>query len=128
MGANDINLIGVVYDKNPKNKLEEMASKGKIWKQKTYKDGTKEQPNFLNFALEDDTDFITVRAATYVFPKFQKLLMEDIGNGDIIMVRGKMGSGIRMFFLNEAICLTHLKNKIILGDKNFSESEKLFLK
>lgn len=126
-GKEEIYLTGVIYDKNVKNKLEEMASKGKKWIQKTYKNGDIEQPNFMNFQLEDDSDFITIRLSTWHFPLFQKLILEDIKGDDVIMVRGKMGSGIRLFFANSIICLNHLKVKLENGEKLSNEERKFVL-
>ena len=70
------------------------------------------QFQFANFVLEDDTDFITVRISHIAFPLYGKLIFEGIKAEDPILIKGKMGSGIRMFFANKIISLPQLKNKL----------------
>ena len=116
-------IIGLVYDKNLKDKIEEALTRGK------------EAPHivngetkYCNFILEDDTDFVTIRISTANFPKFQKLIFEDIDDNSIVMIKGRMGDGIRMFFANEIICLNHLKDKIEEKSKEpFTESELVLM-
>lgn len=100
-------ILGVVYDKNLKDKIEEALTRGKP--APSVKDG---KSKYCNFVLEDDTDFVTIRISAQNFDKFKKLIFEDITNDDVIVVKGRMGEGIRMFFLNEACCLSQLKDKI----------------
>lgn len=102
-GFEDVIVWGIVYDKNLKDKIEEALSKGK--EAPRMKKG--EQPKFLNFILEDDTDFITVRVSTFLFPYIEKLIFEDLREDDVILIKGKMGSGIRMLFANKIVSLRH---------------------
>ena len=100
-------IMGIAYDKNPRDKLEVASSKGKILK---FQPG--EPTEFCNMIIEDDTDFITVRIGVRIYQQYKKLIFEDIKEDDVLYIRGKMGSGIRMFFANEIIVLSHLKQKI----------------
>lgn len=106
-GQEGVYLIGIITEKNYKNKKEELASRGKVWIPKKY-NGKEEQPDFLNFNLEDDDDFITIRVGTYTFPEYRSLF-ENVKEDDVVIVGGKMGSGIRMFFMNEVVNLSQLK-------------------
>lgn len=100
-GHTDVVVWGIVYDKNLKDKIEEALSKGK----ESPKMRKGEQPKFMNFLLEDDTDFITVRVSTFFFPYVQKLIFEEMRDDDVLLIRGKMGSGIRMLFANKIVSL-----------------------
>lgn len=71
-----------------------------------------DQFQFANFVIEDDTDFITVRLSQVMFPMYGKLLFEKVGAGDPVVIKGKMGSGIRMFFANKILSLKEYKEKI----------------
>lgn len=64
-----------------------------------------QQYRFANFVLEDDTDFITVRMSHLKYPEYANLIFEQSKTGDVIMIRGKVGSGIRMFFANKIMNL-----------------------
>ena len=66
-----------------------------------------EQFQFANFVIEDDTDFITVRLSQLKFPEYGKLIFEDIKPDDVVVVKGRIGSGIRMFFANKIVSLRH---------------------
>lgn len=70
-----------------------------------------EQYQFANFILEDDTDFITVRLSPIAFPMYGKMIFERLNAEDPIIIRGKMGSGIRMFFANKIVSLKEFKEK-----------------
>jgi len=113
-------IIGIVYDKNLKDKIEEAVTRGKPIP--IVEAGFEK---YCNFILEDDSDFVTIRVYNRNFPSFKKLIFEDLTPGDIVMVKGKMGDGIRMFFANEIICLNHFKSKIERKAKRseYSESE-----
>ncbi len=116
-------IMGMVYDKNLKDKIEEALTRGKP---APYIENG--ESKYCNFVLEDDTDFVTVRISTRNFAKFQKLIFEEIDEGSIIMVKGRMGDGIRMFFANEILCLNHLKDKIENNsNKQFTESELIMM-
>lgn len=67
------------------------------------------QYQFANFILEDDSDFITVRLSHTSFPQYGKVIFNDIEPGDPVIISGKMGSGIRMFFANKIYSLKKLK-------------------
>ena len=69
------------------------------------------QPQFANFVIEDDTDFITARLSQIKFPDYGKLIFEQTKPDDVLIIRGKMGSGIRMFFVNKIINLRLLKEQ-----------------
>jgi hypothetical protein len=71
-----------------------------------------EQCQFANFIVEDDTDFITARISQLKFPEYGKLIFEDTRPDDVILMKGKMGSGIRMFFVNKLINLRHYKEEL----------------
>lgn len=68
-----------------------------------------DQFQFANFILEDDSDFITVRLSHVAFPQYGKVIFEGIEAGDPVIMAGKMGSGIRMFFANRIYSLKRLK-------------------
>jgi len=68
-----------------------------------------EQFQFANFVVEDDTDFITVRLSAIAFPQYGKLIFENINAEDPVIIRGKLGSGIRMFFANKIVSLKEYK-------------------
>ena len=116
-------IMGIVYDKNLKDKIEEAVTRGKI--PPPIKNG---QSKYCNFMIEDDTDFVTCRISTANFEKFKKLIFEEINDDSIILVKGRMGEGIRMFFANEIVHLDRLKEKI---DKKindpFTDSELVLM-
>ena len=97
----DVLVWGIVYDKNLKNEIEEALSRGKKPPEKE----PGKNYDFCNFTLEDDTDFVTVRVSKYHFPSFKKLIFEELREDDVLIIRGKMGSGIRMLFANKILCL-----------------------
>jgi len=105
-------IWGIVYDKNLKDVVEEAMSRGK--KPPQLKNGLSK---FCNFILEDDSDFITIRVSPHYFPKFKELLFERLREDDVIIMKGKMGSGIRMFFANQMVCLREF------DDKNSNEND-----
>ncbi len=67
---------------------------------------------FANFVLEDETDFVTVRVSHLKFPQHGKLIFEDTRPDDVIMIKGRMGAGIRMFFANKIINLRKMKEEL----------------
>ena len=98
--------------------VSQWAIKGYQFKQKRrLEEGVdyriEEQYQFANFVLEDDTDFITVRISPIAFPMFGKLIFEGINAEDPVVIRGKMGSGIRMFFANKIVSLKEYKKEKI---------------
>ena len=100
-------IWGIVYDKNLKNHIEEAQSRGKP----APADAFAVPQDFCNFVLEDDSDFITVRVSKYVFPQYKKLIFERLRDDDVILIRGKMGSGIRMFFANKILSLREFEER-----------------
>lgn len=83
------------------------------YKLKEGMDYTKEQLyEFANFVIEDDTDFITVRLSHLKFPEYGNLIFEKTFDGDVVIIKGKMGSGIRMFFANKIINLNRYKEEL----------------
>lgn len=98
---------------NPKNKIEEMKSKGKdidyIRKELKIPEGQEDfitvNYDFLNFDLEDETDYVTVRIPYRSYPKFKEMMWA-IKPDDIIMVEGMVNGGIRMVFANNIRNLT----------------------
>lgn len=68
-----------------------------------------DQFQFANFVIEDDTDFITVRLSHIAFPTYGKMIFE-LDAGDPVIIKGKMGSGIRMLFANKIISLKDYKD------------------
>ena len=116
-------IIGLVCDKNLKDKVEEALTHGRP--APPIENG---ESKFVNFVIEDDTDFVTVRISTRNFARFKKLIFEDIDEGSIMMIKGRMGDGIRMFFANEILCLNHIKEKIDgISDEKFTESELILM-
>ena len=114
-------IMGIVYDKNLKDKVEEALTRGKV--PPPIKNG---QSKFCNFVLEDDTDFVTIRVSPQNFQRLHKLIFEEIDNDSIIVVKGRMGDGIRLFFANEIVCLNHLKDKLE-NKKELNNSELILM-
>lgn len=100
-GVDDVIIYGIVYDKNLKDAREEASSKGKNIDLKKYRG----LYQFANFVVEDDHDFITVRMSHIIFPHYGKLIFEELRPDDVVIIRGKMGSGIRLFFANKIMSL-----------------------
>ena len=100
-------IIGIVYDKNLRDKLEVSMSKGRKIE---VKEG--EPTKFCNFILEDDSDFITVRVGIRTFPRYGKFIFEELEEGEVVYIRGGMGSGIRMFFVDKILNLRVLKEEL----------------
>lgn len=111
-------IAGVMYDKNLKDKIEEALTRGKT--APLIKNG---QSKYCNFILEDDTDFVTCRIAPANFEKFKTLIFEDTKPSDVLLIKGKMGDGIRMFFVNEVINLRIFKERLKNQTKDYTESE-----
>ena len=120
--ANDICVMGICYDKNLKDVIEESIHKGKGMPTRYTKGATQ----FCNFVLEDDSDFITIRVSPKSFVRFGKLIFEELKENDVIMVKGRIGSGIRMVFANYIVKLEDIKTKIESGIKLNSTEEELF--
>jgi len=106
--SDDVVLIGIAYDKNLKDVIEEALKKGKP-KPEWVKEG---ESQFCNFLLEDDSDFITIRVSPKSYKRFGKLIFEELKENDVIMVKGRIGSGIRMVFANYIVKLEDVKRKI----------------
>lgn len=104
----EIIVIGIVYDKNMRDAREVSATKGKNVDLSKYKGLFR----FANFVLEDDSDFITVRLSHLKFPDYGNLIFEQTKPGDVVMIRGKVGSGIRMLFANKILNLRLFKEKL----------------
>ena len=114
-------ILGIVYDKNLKDKIEEALTRGKA--APIIKNG---QSKYCNFILEDDTDFVTVRISPQNYKRLHKIIFEEISDNSTIVVKGRMGEGIRMFFANEIICLDILKDKLE-NDKPLNDSELVLM-
>ncbi len=106
--AKDIVIWGIVYDKNLRDAREVSSSKGKDIDLSKYNG----QFQFANFVLEDDTDFITVRLSHKKFPIYGNLIFEELKPDDVVIIKGRMGSGIRMFFADKIVCLRQHKEKL----------------
>ena len=119
---NDVVLIGIAYDKNLKDIIEEALKKGKP--RPSY--AQKGETQFCNFILEDDSDFITIRVSPKSYKRFGKLIFEELKENDVIMVKGRIGSGIRMVFANYIVKLEDTKLKIENKVKLNSTEEELF--
>ncbi len=65
-----------------------------------------------NFVCEDDEDFITVRLSHLKFPEYSRLIFQDLKAGDAVMIKGKIGNGIRMFFASKILSLRHYKESL----------------
>lgn len=99
-----------------KNKMEEAMSRGNEWESKSGEEAlTKEQYNFLNFNLEDETDLIIVRVSYKLYPKFKDMLWA-IKPSDVVAVRGMCNGTMRMAFAYSIVNLTNLKAKIEAGE------------
>jgi DNA polymerase-3 subunit alpha len=140
-GSTDVVIWGIVYDKNLRDKKEAALSKNKknteftatckncsnkeklsveqINDIKNYKchkcksiGAWDEEPTmFCNFIIEDDTDFMTARISPKLFPVYGNMIFEQVKGDDVVVMKGKMGSGIRMFFANAIISLSQLNSK-----------------
>lgn len=71
-----------------------------------------EQCQFANFIIEDDTDFITARISQLKFPEYGNLIFEKTKPNDVLILKGRMGSGIKMFFVNKIINLREYKKSL----------------
>ena len=63
------------------------------------------------FALKDDSDFITVRITPKLFPLYGNLVFEKTIANDVLIMRGRIGNGIRMFFADKILNLRLYKEK-----------------
>ena len=106
--SEEVVIWGIVYDKNLRDAREVSSSKGKNIDLAKYRG----QYQFANFVLEDDTDFITVRLSHMKFPEYGNLIFEETRADDVIMIKGRMGSGIRMFFADKIINLRLYKESL----------------
>lgn len=112
--SEDSVIYGVVYDKNLRDAREVSLSKGKTLDLSKYNG----QYQFANFTLEDDTDFVTVRLSHKAFPEYGNLIFEKTKADDVIIMKGRIGSGIRMFFCNKMLNLRLYKESL---EKNETE-------
>lgn len=89
------------------------SQKAMEWKElkEGYDYELEDQFQFANFVVEDDTDFVTCRLSQLKFPEYGNLIFENTKVDDVVIIKGRMGSGIRMFFVNKIINLRHLKEK-----------------
>lgn len=101
-GASHVTMTTLIYKQREKNVYFE---NGKDY-EKT------DLFQFANFVLEDDEGFITIRLSHIKFPDYGNLVLEQTRADDVLMIRGQMGSGIRMFFANKIINLRLLKEKL----------------
>ncbi len=96
---------------NPKNRFEEARSRGiELERKPGEEEFTIKDYDFLNFDIEDESDYITVRIPYKIYKKYFDM-MWSVKPSDVLLVTGMMGNGIRMVFANEVINLTQLKLK-----------------
>jgi DNA polymerase-3 subunit alpha len=111
----DVVIIGFTNAKNSfnlKNKQEEAQSRGKAWNPKEQeKHYTKEQYNFLNFGLEDETDDIIVRVSYNMYPKFKDMLWA-LKPDEPVLVQGMLTGVMRMCFSYNIISLPKFQAKL----------------
>lgn len=111
----DVVIIGFTNAKNSfnlKNKQEEAQSRGKVWSPKEQeKKYTKEQYNFLNFGLEDETDDIIVRVSYNMYPRYKDLLWS-LKPDEPVLVQGMLTGVMRMCFAYHVMRLNDLKTKL----------------
>lgn len=93
-------IMGVISEINLKNKVEEAQSKGIEF---VPQEG--ELYDFCNLTFEDATDFITVRVSPEAFQFYKDIIFSDRKDDDVLLIKGVMGGGIRMFFANKIISL-----------------------
>lgn len=152
----NITIIGRTDPKkyyNPKNKLEEMQSRGlsiddfmvcqSQFKIKHENEkficifcGEEFDPkknikciafmvknyDFLNFDLEDETDYVTVRIPFKIYPNYFDM-MWDVKPDEVLLVQGIVNGNIRMVFANNVINLSKLKIKLE-NDIKLTEGER----
>ena len=104
----DVVIYGIVSDKNMRDAREVSATKGKVLDESKYHGLYR----FANFTLEDETDFVTIRLSHLKFPEYGNMIFERTKADDVIMIRGKMGNGIRMFFANKLLNLREYKESL----------------
>ncbi len=108
-GKNKIAIIGMTDPNiyyNPKNKVEESRSKGKPMVRKEGEEKfTNQDYDFLNFDLEDETDYISVRIPYKLYPKL-KAMMWDVKATDVLLIEGMITGFARMVFANNVTNLT----------------------
>jgi hypothetical protein len=106
--------------------MEEEASRGNEWKAKEgEEDLTREQYNFLNFNIEDETDNTIVRISYKLYPKF-KAMMWALPPGSFIAVRGMVTGTMRMVFAYSIINLYDLRQAYI-DKKPLDKLQKAFV-
>ncbi len=115
---------------NMKNKMEEAQTRGGTWEPKAdEKDFTREQYNFMNFDMEDDTDIIIIRISYKMFPKLKQVMFA-MKNGEAIGVRGMCNGEVRMVFAHAIVNLTTLRAKLVAkqalttDEKNYLSGER----
>jgi len=96
-------IIGLAdpAEKNLRNIREVSFSKG----QKLDNISNPHLEEFMNFVLEDETDFITVRISRTKYPLLKDIIWSAEAK-DVLYVEGRMGMGIRMVFAEKIINLT----------------------
>ena len=110
---------------NLKNKMEEYKSRGRAME---VKDGEQHflqaDYDFLNFDIEDETDYVTVRIPYKQYPKYKEMIWNTKPD-DVLLVRGMVNGGIRMVFSNLIINLSLLRKKIETGQKLTKEERSV---
>lgn len=91
---------------NPKNKVEEKRSRGEVF---TMEEGKKESDyDFLNFNLEDETDFISVRVQPDFYKQCKNMIWATQPT-DELMIEGSVIGNMRMLFAKKIVNLTQGK-------------------
>ena len=130
----EVMIIGTTDPKkyfNPKNKLEEHKSRGLLMEIKPGEPNPEEEGfdqsfyDFLNFDLEDETDYVTVRIPYKKYKRYKSAIWS-VKPDEVLLVKGMVNGGIRMVFANSIISLTRLKRKLENGERLTSE-EKMFV-
>jgi DNA polymerase III alpha subunit len=107
---------------NPKNRVEELKSKGLSMEiEPGEPDPTKPGADlsfydFLNFEIEDETDYVSCRIPYKHYKKYKEF-MWSVKPNEVLLVRGMSANGIRMIFVSDVISLTRLKDKMLKGEE-----------
>ncbi len=96
---------------NPKNRLEEAKSKGQIiTKKKGEENFNNSDYDFLNFDIEDETDYVTVRIPYTIYPKYKEMIWQTLPS-DVLLVVGTTYNGVKIIFAREIINLTQERRR-----------------
>jgi len=113
---------------NPKNKWEESKSKELELERKEGEENyIISDYDFLNFDLEDETDYVTVRIPYTKYKKYKKMIW-NVKPSDAILVLGVCNGGIRMVFANTVVNLSEMKNRLANGQKLLSTENEVLKK